>query len=213
MHIPKTAGTSVRHSAQLYFGEERALLLYGDGVRTTSPVLQERYYGTWATLSKPKRFEMLSRYLVESEAAFFASHIQMSRLSCFAPEQAFAIFREPVARVISHYYQYLKRNPKLSLEEFMEMPRNQNVQYRTLGKTELEQIGVIGLQDQFEESIARINHFFQIGLNVEKKNTSPMIVQIKNRFIPRRLLQRIEDLNGMDMDLYERAQKRFKDQA
>lgn len=213
MHIPKTAGTSVRHSAIEYFGEDRAMLLYGDGAKSTSLPLQERFFGTWSHLNQTQRFQMLSDYLVENRIPFFSSHARLDQLPCFVPGRAFAIFREPVARVVSHYRQHLKRHPWLPIEEFIELPVQQNVQFRTLGKTALEQIGIIGLQNQFEETLARVNRFFQIELSVAKMNTSPLVAQIKNRFLSQDLLERIEKLNDKDMDLYERARKRFAEQA
>lgn len=213
MHIPKTAGTSVRHSAQQYFGEDRALLLYGDGARSTSPALQERFHGTWSTLTHRERSSKLSDFLIENDVTFFSSHIQMDRLSCFEPQRAFTIVREPVGRVISHYHQYLKMHPKLTIEEFIALSKNQNVQSRTLNKTSLDQIAVIGLQDQFEETLARVNRHFQIELKYEKLNTAPLLTQIKNRFLSKELLQKIRALNEKDLDLYERACQRFKEQA
>lgn len=213
MHIPKTAGTSVRYSAKQYFGEDRAMLLYGDGAQSTSPPLQERFFGTWSHLSQVQRFVKLSDYLVENKIPFFSSHARLDQLPCFVPERAFAIFREPVARVVSHYHQHLKKHDWLPIEEFIELPVQQNVQCRTLGKTVLEQLGIVGLQNEFEETLARVNRFFQIDLRFAKRNTSSLTAQLKNRFLSKELLQRIETLNDKDMELFERARKRFAEQA
>ncbi len=213
MHIPKTAGTSVRHSALAYFGNDRAMLLYGDGASSTSPALQERFHGTWRESDHATRVRLLSDFLVENDVPFFSSHMRMDRLPCFVPSRAFTIFREPVARVISHYHQYLKTHPKISLEEYIEIPKYQNIQRRTLGTTRLKSIGVVGLQDRYEETLQRVNAYFGINLQPARKNTAPILTQLKTRLVSRELMDRIARLNEKDMALYERAQKRFAEQT
>ena len=213
MHIPKTAGTSVRHSAALYFGEDRALKLYGNQGKTTSPTLKVLFHEAWAGFNDAHKFQLLSDYLIQNEVPFFSSHKQLDLLPCFVPAQAFTILRDPVARVISHYHQHLKKYDHLPLETFIENPRFQNVQCRHLNKTALDQIGVVGLQDQYEETLRRVNWYFKIDLKASKKNTATLIAKVKNRFLSSALLQRIEQLNEKDMDLYEQAKKVFSDQS
>src|SRR6056297_2779889 len=70
VHIPKTAGTSLRHGVAEFLGEGRMVLDYGPKQPATSPLVRRWLYGE----SNPDRLR--SAFDVQ-EKKFLSGHIQL----------------------------------------------------------------------------------------------------------------------------------------
>jgi hypothetical protein len=204
LHLEKTGGTSIRHAAREYFAPERILMLYGRNSQWTSPAAREIMDP--ANGAREQRLLRLADYIVANDIAFFASHFSAARLGCFRPERAFTILRDPVERVLSHYYFYLaEERTTESLEAFVEKPANQNVQARALRNVELTRLGAVGVLEAYDAFVAQLNERFGLNFAVVHRKRAGLVKEIRSRLIGRSMRRRIEDLNTLDAELYEKA--------
>ncbi|GJE01081.1 sulfotransferase family protein [Methylobacterium isbiliense] len=209
LHIPKTAGTSLRYSAHEVFPKEKIFMLYGKDSPTTHPFANElMYYRQGVGIGEQLR--LISDYLVEHEIAFYSSHMSAAYLPCFDPGRAFSLFRSPCEQVLS-YYVFQKRHGRTSqsLEEFIEEPRNQNVQTHSFGSADLERIALVGILEEYEAFVARLNRRFGLSFKSVHKNARSLASRLAGPKPSPALRAYIERLNGSDMDLYRRAASRW----
>jgi hypothetical protein len=170
--------------------------------------------------------------------------MQESNWRLFDGVKVFVMFREPVAHYISSFYQSKKFGKTLertaawrqfcpdTLDEYLESPRNSNLQMKfllgiepgdapALTEADLERakrlistLGIkVGILERYSESL----HLFE-NVTGSKIPLGIVVVRNKNRIpqaervIDDATRQRIRDLNALDQGLYDFAKKVFDDQ-
>lgn len=168
------------------------------------------------------------------------------------------IFREPTARLLSAWFYrghspnldffqvrpYFKeisqgKLPRVTFEEYIEMPEYQNIMTRMLGADSFPYRNVTITDQVYQNAVETIDRFFFIGLQEEFKISTSILVrkmhadeqnisivkerdqqnlkQIKQQksqiMSNSSLMQRVREVNSYDLQLYQLAVKRFCDFA
>jgi hypothetical protein len=203
IHIRKTGGTSIRQAALDRFPAERLLMAYGKDSRWTS--LAARAV-TEKTRSLTEQFAAFSAHIVDNDIAFFSSHASAKHLHCFDPSRAFTILRDPVERVISHYFFLVRKGrTRCSLEEFIERPEFRNEQARALQGLDLDTLAAVGITERFEELVHYVNLRLGLSFDVVHRKRGGLLKGLRANLIGRSLRHRINALNADDAAIYRHA--------
>jgi hypothetical protein len=204
VHIPKTAGTSLRVAAESAFGEERILRDYGPDAEATSEALRKEVYAN----ENPKG---ILKAITDQNAVLVAGHVPIQKYGReMGLQNTVMIFREPVDQVVSHYRHAVAHHGfEGSLVEFSRREGIRNIQTRFLFNLDPALVGVIGITEAYRDSLELINARWGWDLRHRRKNVS-------NRF-SRRGPEITSDertelaaLNQEDLALYQRACHVFK---
>ena len=198
VHIPKTAGTSFRVSANNYFGEEHVLNDYGLDSDSTSQIVKKYY--------KTNKVEQLREDA--KNYRMICGHYPLSRYdNVFSDSPKVTFVREPISRTISEYYHLKKReNYKGSLRDFYNNEIYCNRQVKLLGTESPEDLDFVGVTDLYESSLNIFNKKFNLklhSLNINKGNYS----KVGSENISENDIKTIAILNKMDINMYNKACK------
>lgn len=231
LHVPKTAGTTLRYIIQYQYKPIAVYELYNRRGRSTthSQRLNE--------LKKLPNAQKEKIRIISSHFGF-GLHEFLPR-----PYTYITFLRKPVDRVISLYY-YLHRTggiPNITLEEFVQTyPEAQNGMTKHLSglmlkvqladpsaKAEInsqfssetleiakrnlkDHFKVIGLSEKFDESLILLRK--QLGWKVPLYDRSNVDnKQFSTRNVSKDTLSLIEKLNGSDIQVYECGKEIFED--
>ncbi|HEY9771491.1 MAG TPA: sulfotransferase family 2 domain-containing protein [Coleofasciculaceae cyanobacterium] len=225
LHIPKTAGTTLRYIIQYQFPPSAICELYG----SSGPHAQRIDKLKNLSESQRKKIKIINTHLG------FGLHNFLQQ-----PYTYITFLREPVSRVISMYYYYQKtKNPEfldLSLKEFVQTyPGVQNGMTKNFAGIVLQSqlsdhnksqklccdresldiaqrnihkyFKFIGLSERFDESLLLLQKI--LGWKIpfyDKSNISR-----KPKDIDQDTLRLIENLNEFDLQLYEYAKAIFEE--
>jgi hypothetical protein len=213
VHLPKTAGTSFRHSLADHYGE-KMLLRYGE---------------------RPLGLPEFERHKLVTEAAINLSGIDYQNIECihghFLPFQYLLLqsnknltfvtwMRNPVDRLISNYYhiknyhkqysssfQYRVIEENWPLEQYCLSEEMRNIYAQFLWAFPLENFEFIGITEYYEKDFIFFReHYLTKEIPVRKLNVNPD--KKANYRISKPLRKKIEAYNAEDMALYERALKK-----
>ena len=203
VHIPKTAGTSLRHGVTEFLGKNRLVLDYGPKQAATSDLVRRWCYPE----SKPEKF----RTAFDSQGKkFLSGHIRLADyVGGFDLDNVAVFLRDPVQRVISEYRHYVRHyGYQGSLVEFAETTAFQNKQARSLAGVSIHRLGVVGLAERYEESLARLNARF--GWQVPSREVNMGRKQLSEAYQVDRATRRVlEQNNPLDLALYKSACELF----
>ena len=232
LHVPKTGGTTFSRVLQRIYGDSYGF--FDDDAADVFARDLEAYGCTevHATLKGDQLVWGTKNIMQESNWRLFDG------------VKVFVMFREPVAHYISNFYHSKKFKKTLertaafqqfcpdTLDEYLESPRNNNLQMkfllgiepgddRALTDADLEHakllistLGIkVGILERYSESL----HLFE---NVTGSKISHGIVVVRNknqvpqaeRVIDDATRQRIRIMNALDQQLYDYAAKVFEDQ-
>ncbi|MEA3279470.1 MAG: sulfotransferase family 2 domain-containing protein [Thermodesulfobacteriota bacterium] len=199
IHIPKTAGTSFREGAGIFWGEDKILNDYGEKSPETSKLVFNYTY-------RQKDIYGLYKAILKNSIEFITGHYSIKKyLPAVEIGQAVAFVRDPVQRVVSEYKHFVRNyGYEKSFEEFYHAPRFRNCQHRLLNGVPLESIGFLGLTEQYEFSLALLNQKYGIeipflAINMGKES----IKDVHN--LTSETINAIRKLNQGDMALYQLA--------
>ncbi len=205
VHIPKTGGTGITNQIRAgAFG--RFLLDYDDKPRSRR--VANRLKRIWSRVTVPLRAAELRSFDI------IHGHFPAAKYRSIGG--AFMIFvRDPVQRTLSHFH-YLKQRagkwdatrskPPLMraiVEENMDVVEFAALQqdyYRTfIGDMPMERFDVVGLTEEYEQSIALLNKRFGVAL-----------LPLRERYVehPREHLPEVARLNSENYHYYELARRR-----
>jgi hypothetical protein len=229
LHIPKTAGTTLKHIFQHQYEPKEVFELYS--------LQQKPRKGIDEYLSLSKKQQ--SRIKMITGHIGFGLHEYLDR-----PYKYITVLRNPVKRVISYYQLHQRRKPqeiaaRVSLEEFVrtwDSCQNDMTKYLSQDKikaqltfakdhihspilctqSSLEQaklnlkqnIEVVGLLEQFDQTLILLKR--NLGWKVfpyVKHNVTKNRSQAEN--IPTSTLELIRSLNQFDIQLYDYAKELF----
>ena len=204
LHIPKTAGTSFRKSAEQYFGPEQVLNDYGEKSSSTSEDIRSAFY----TANDVARLRKTG-----VEHKFLTGHFTLAKYREIFPDSpVVTFFRNPVDRVVSEYVHFASHYDfDGDLREFYTRPQFQNRQHTSMSDCSPSDIDFFGITEEYEVSLQMFNkrydtNFPLVKLNVGRYKGLADSVATDNE------LAEIEELNQKDMELYRKALMEFEKQ-
>jgi len=207
VHIPKTAGTSLRQALVAQFGKRRVTCDYGAESKATSREIMTRLYASGADRDIPA----LVAQLRASGCEALVGHFPVAKYAgCFKPEQIVALMREPLARMASEYlHRHRQGRYEGTFSEFIEEPWFRNMQSGML--QDRPERMFVGLAEQYRESLDLINQRFGLNLAHKKKNQGPKGggLRIARELRPD-VVERFYALNQADVALYRDARADFR---
>ena len=229
LHMPKTAGTSLRMAFQERFGN-KLLLAYrgqirgdagGGGWRSTAgeyrgrPPVVPRDGNPLPDLDDPEQREKFRHYCDEYDVQCIHGHFMLPILHGVFPEASSIMFlREPVARLVSSYNHWQITMPdaaqKTSFDEFILRDKMRNI-YEAHGVLEcLDSFSFIGITEQYERSLRLLERIHpELGsLHIEEQNVSAK--KVKKEDITPEMKERIRELNDGDLEIYAVAKEWFE---
>jgi hypothetical protein len=206
IHIPKTAGSTLRHLLRCDFGSRHC------DVKLAS---HRRAAQAWVA---PRDIQLARR--VYPHLAGIAGHrvVSFSGLAEACPDiRYFTMLREPIARSISHFG-YIHRHSdsaqnREDLVDFLQQPVNRNLQTQWLcGEDDpeaairaLEQdIGFVGLMERFDESMLLLQRWLgesSFDVHYAPRNRARRVATMPFREDPE-LLSMLTEANAHDMAVY-----------
>lgn len=207
LHIPKTAGTSLRVALQNEFGLPHIALDYWGQSDHTSSIVRQYLYQDKPSLGAGN----LVQNLRATGCQALIGHFPFSKYGkFFLPSEVIAFVREPLVRCCSEYL-HKRRHDKFegAFSEFIENPRNQNVQAKMLNGHHPESF--IGITERYADSLSLLNKRFGLQIRERKANRAPR--GGGPRFLKRlnrEIVDRYCELNQQDIDMYRECLSRME---
>jgi len=203
LHIPKTAGTSFRTSAEHYFGPWNVVCDYGEKSSATSDEIKTAFY-------EKKDFELLRSKV--SQKKFFTGHFSLAKYREHFPESpVVTFFRDPVKRVISEYVHFATHYGfEGSLREFYRKEQFRNRQARVLSGANPVDLDFYGITENYEESLHKFNKRYSTNIpmaTLNKGNYDKGAHQVTDEEV-----EEIQLLNQNDVRIYQQAIEHFDNQ-
>lgn len=203
IHIPKTAGTSFRKSAEQYFKKAYVAYDYSLNSPETSSVIRENIYEKNDPL-------LLSDQLKKFEIKFLSGHVPASKyINILGVRDTVTFLRDPVQRIVSEYQHFVRHNNYTDdLKSFYRKPQFINRQKKMLQGIPIKSIGYLGLTEHYNDSLKGINRHFQLELpnlelNMGRKDKSACYG------LDEETLKEITEINKEDILLYEESSEIF----
>lgn len=207
VHIPKTAGTSLRQGFAAAYGDR--LMLDYDNDRPLSTGVPQAWRRWRHRRAVRRRWPALvARYAV------IHGHFQATKYAFAGGSARFACFLRDPATQGPSLYAHFKRHPdpantlsqKLvradwSLETFLRQPEVAGLYDLFLDGVPLEAFAFVGITERYAESIALFNRIFEADVPVAAANTAPEPLSVETRG-----LEGASTANGR---IYQKGLRRF----
>lgn len=205
LHIPKTAGTSFRMSAEQYFGPDQVLNDYGKESPSTSEDIKSSVYGA-------NDIALLRKTGLEHK--FLTGHFCMVKyIEIFPNSPVVSFFREPVDRVISEYVHFASHyNFEGTLRDFYTKPQFQNRQSHSMSGALPTDLDFYGLTEDYATSLDLFNQRYGTNFQMAKLNTGKYKGAAQSIANEEELAE-IRELNQKDIELYAYAVENFNHQS
>lgn len=199
VHIPKTAGTSLRNAAERYFGD-RILRDYGPTAKATSPEILEHVYAT------PNRRKLI-KLLESRQIAMIAGHIPYAAYAdLIPPEKVLVVLREPVQRVVSEYHHAARFGDcRRKLVDFAARPLQRNKQSLFVDGLDLSHAALVGLSERYADSLALLKTRTGLALPILEHNLNPNKALSDEYLVTEEEREGVRALNADDVILYDRV--------
>lgn len=199
VHIPKTAGTSLRVMLERAAEGHTILRDYGKA-RETTPELYALVHEKGDVASFRETFGRGKKGIVLS------GHFPAHRYWDFFNAESFVTFlRDPIDRVISEYNHFVNHHGwTQDFEAFATAPQFRNSMARHLAGVELDAFGHVGLTEEFERDLPRLCAFLGTELPLQRRNRGDYSALP----LPAGHRRTIAELNQDDIALYERVRTR-----
>jgi hypothetical protein len=203
VHIPKTAGTSFRIAVQQAF-PKRVVYDYGKASPHTWEPIKSVYEGKLG-------LAQVAEALLSEGVVMLGGHVAFNKYAdLFEPQRVLTILREPVSRVVSEYEHTRRQGFTGTLLEFANKPRNRNLQTRLLRGVALEEFGLVGLTERYNESIELLRGLTGWDVAALAMNRNPETKAAKAGYeLSRQDLATLRKLNRLDVKLYAEACRIF----
>lgn len=198
VHIPKTAGTSLRAGLSRALPNHQRLYDYGPQEALTSKEVRALRYS-------PVASNLGLRGITNpGKPIFLMGHLYaIDYLQYFAQENFVAFVRDPVERVVSEFKHFARSYGfRGGLMDFARNPAHVNKQSNYLRGLDLESMGFLGVSENLEDDLFVLSRLIGVDICISRENTAPrdQILEISNSE-----REAILSLNRVDRDLYERA--------
>jgi len=204
LHIPKTAGTSFRISAEHYFGPWNVLNDYGENSPNTSEDILNTFY------SKKDLDSLQEKGL---QKRFLTGHFSLDKYREVFPESpVVSFFRRPVDRVISEFIHFVNHHQyQGSLSDFYRADQFKNRQSRTLAGAKPTDLDYFGITENYEISLNRFNERYGAKFPLAVLNQGKYEGGIQDLAKPEEI-EEIRELNYLDEEIYQHALRHFDSQ-
>ena len=204
IHIPKTAGTSFRFSAQEFFGKKRTFFDYSPTSIETSQIILDKIY------QNKDPYSFYSHFLKEKRSLLSGHFPTEKYAALYDTVNIVSFVREPIARVLSHYAHYsLYNGYTKKLDDFIEEKRFQNVQARNLAGRDLSLYGFLGITESYDDSLDLFEK--QYGIRLKKRKLNVRKKKINELAYPEKeIVEKIKELNKLDLALYEKVKMQLE---
>lgn len=199
VHIPKTAGTSFRKSAESYFGSDDVVYDYSPKSVETSDLVSSIVY-------KSGDIFEFGEALAGTGKKFLSGHVPAVKyVHLFGISQTVTFLRDPIQRVMSEYNHFVQHNGyEGDFPSFYRKPQFVNRLSKLLGHIPLEAFGVLGLTEAYENSLDILNDRFSTEIKHAVLNKGRQD-QSKSYDIPQVQMDELKELNNEDIQLYEKG--------
>ena len=166
VHVPKTAGTSLRRALDKTFGVEYVIRDYGGHEKATSDIVRSHLYS-----NEMSDTTSLMRSMSRTEAKVLIGHFPAKKYaSFFKPEHVIVFVRDPLERACSEFLHWVRHHSyQATFEQFIQQKDISNIQSKLLRA--IPEQAIIGITERYAESLRYINYVLGIGLKELKKNT------------------------------------------
>jgi len=166
VHVPKTAGTSLRWALEKHLGKAKVIRDYGPHEGMTSEVVREHLYSG----DESKGPGSLVNAIFRDEIQILIGHFPLQRYAeFFRTQNVITLVRDPLIRMCSEYLHRVKNKTFTgTFPEFLQRPAYQNPQSRFLKG--VSEATFIGITEQYSESLQYINSVAHWDLSIRKKN-------------------------------------------
>lgn len=202
VHMPKCGGKSVRHSLETAYGSS----------------FKQHYVNPLKKHSIPKvSFLMRPKWPNKSNTEVVYGHFcfdQFAIYSLFNPVKKAMLFRHPIDLVCSSYFYRREKHAEayanISLIEYAQRKDMQKIFSLYLGRTKVEDLDFVGIQEHFAESLKLYERLFGVKLENQRVNeTQSKPVDYKSYLIEEGLLDEVTKLMAKNIAIYESALARF----
>lgn len=211
VHIPKTAGSSLRLGIERAKPAHEIVNDYGPEEKTTHPVYGEYFKSSEGIKEFSRHFGRKKVFsfggytlLKAGRKVVLSGHFSPKKYIPVFPIGRFVtFFRDPIDRYLSQYNHRFRKNEQISFEEFLENSKFHNVQSRQIGDVNWRKFGFVGTTETYEEDLERFRQFSGINVKYVEDNRH------KNELITLTPSQRAlaEKVNAKDIALYEQVKK------
>lgn len=206
VHIPKTAGTSLRIGFEKKLAKHQIACDYGKASPVTSEIVQQYIYDG----PKKWRRSTLIGKLREEEYQLLVGHFPSKRYAqFFDPENIVTFLREPLMRSASEFL-HKQRQGKFrgTFSDFFRQKQHRNVLSRfTEG---IPSDAFVGTTEYYSESLKALNSRFGLGVKGYRRNKAPQggaAVFVEN--MKRDLVDEFYELNALDLQIYLNAVEQY----
>ena len=224
VHVPKTAGIAFRtvlkhiYNDNIYFD-------YETNYAFTDPYKDSLKESFFKFFGQTKMF-LKGHYSLRLTDRCIHGHFASDKYDLIFPgSKKVTWVRDPVERVVSHYY-YWQRHPdrasyvcnalhreKYSLLEFASLDAIRNYQTKFLRGQSVDEFSCIGIQEHFNESLKQMLQCLESNIDLNEipllKNKNPKKELNEFYKIPENERKIIKELNHIDYQLYNLALDKF----
>lgn len=164
VHMLKTAGTSFRNAIRETFGD--GLLWDYDDIPMSNRPEHE--------IQRKARRDALQKQYTKINADIIYGHFIMDKYDGLISDLQYGtMFRDPVTRIVSHYFHYLRhigwpRNEILpegiSIPEFSRLPRYCDMYKYLMGSKDVADLDYVGITEEFDKSLRLFSKVFGVSL-------------------------------------------------
>ena len=209
VHIPKTAGTSLRFELERQYHQRNVAADYGPSSTATTDTVREHMYQEDA---QPRPLELINRLQSQARVAL-AGHYHLSKYGRFFPaNRVVSIIRDPLLRAASEFLHKKRHNNfEGDFSEFFTHPNNIN--RITILLDDIEDGMIIGTTERYRESLQLINYKLGMQLRPAKKNVAPKGgAKVFLSMLNEKTIRRFEQLNQHDYDFYKKIDKALSEE-
>ena len=199
VHIPKTAGTSFRKSAERYFGCDYVVYDYSLKSGETSDLVVRTIY------EKADPF-LFDHSFSNRSQKFMCGHVHAIKyVHLFGVAQTVTFLRDPIQRVISEYDHFVRNYDYTGdFPSFYRKPHFTNRLSRILYRVPLESMGFVGLTEEYHSSLLLLNEQYATDIEYSAVNIGRKSEE-KEYEISEDEIAELQQLNLHDLDLYQRG--------
>jgi hypothetical protein len=204
LHIPKTAGSSLKIAFRDYFGNK----FVQDYANHRNPILVPFYAPGEGQMDVVDR-EGYRAALKQYGAKAISSHGSYERLSWLVPPEDTILFlRDPIQMVVSDYEYDSRFHPNPPLVEWIHQAERRN-KISLLTKGLDLKLPFIGIKERYEESLVALNKRFGLNLSPRVVNVNPNKRIFRNPYtLDPEVEKEIARLNSEDVALYKEWSQR-----
>jgi len=202
IHIPKTAGTSLRLALEEALGKESICYDYGPSSSHTEPDIARLAYPPAPDLFR------LERALTQKHYKLLGGHVPALRYLPMIPAgRSFTFIRNPVDQLVSHYEHHVRNfGYSNTLKEFIKTPAAGPICTKMLAGVPLGALGFVGVTEEYDTSLTMLSSLYGLQIPVRYDNRNPTQEAKQSYIVDEDLSDDIATLLEPEFALWHQAQ-------